>query len=125
MNIDVQVAEQIMGWTLDPEGFYLDRAADYQFTGWGDETRAAVIIAGRELFPACVAFQPSTDWAAADLVLEYGRRVRAASWELTLTPVSAAATITVWAGAGTSARETAETLPLAICRAALQALDKP
>lgn len=63
----------------------------------------------------------STSIAAAWEIVEYLRTTRGAHWELIAIPLGMIAMV-LWEGDGTLVRQMAASMPLAICRAALTAL---
>ena len=104
-ELDALVAEKVMGWTLDPEGCWLDRENDYADTGWGDEWNTYNLP----------VWSPSVDIAAA--------------WTLLEKAIADGGTPQIYYSsglwwvilAGLSQAVSGETAPLAICHAVLQA----
>jgi|SRR6185369_13748825 len=64
VHTDALVAEKVMGWSSDPEAYWLSKPS-YEDTGWGlfeqEETNN---------HPACKKFNPSVDISAAWEVVE-------------------------------------------------------
>jgi hypothetical protein len=109
-DLDRLIAERVMGWRWGQQG-----AGDYM--GW-DGAPAGSRAKGSYHHQS---FRPSSDMADAWLVLERFTS-RDPLWEWDLSFAATHGWFTCWINnGGTSVEATADTAPLAICRAALVA----
>jgi len=122
-ELDALVAEW-MGWRLEDTGhpvkFWVDQ--DNLLTGWCDsDWRADMVDWGDapELFSGNGAWRPSTDWTAAGIVVE--KMITRTSWECYLTHQFDGWDCLFSAPDKLDAHGTGQSLPLAICLAALKA----
>ena len=114
-EMDTLIAQKVMGWSADPEGYWLNKKENYDDTGWGliDQDKTTH-------HPSSRRFCPSTDIAAAWMVVEkfYSMSLNKYSggdeWRVYL--------VTERDGANVDAHAEADTAPLAICRTALLAV---
>lgn len=94
------VAERVMGWKLSPAKAW-----------WCRPDSDAIAVED---------WRPATSWADAGRVLE---KMREGGWLWMMEHTDAGRCGYVRAGVGTHARSTADTVPRAICIAALKAVD--
>lgn len=108
-ELDALIAEKVMGWQ-----------------------RCHAELRGGSGFPPGISFSIhnvatipafSTDWGAAGQVIDYLCAARAAHWTLTIVPGRTMASVSIWQDGICMAGAPAPTVPLAICRAALAALE--
>jgi hypothetical protein len=117
-EMDALIAKKVMGWSADPEGYWLDRKNEYADTGWGlfkqDETKN---------HPACKEYNPSADIRAAwEIVVAMEEKD---IWFELANVVPNSDPIVYEAkfiGGRDGAYACEDTAPLAICRAALLAV---
>ena len=109
---DEYIARYVMGWSADPEGYWLDAKNNYADTGWG-----LLDLPQTKNFPACRKFCPSEDIAAAWVVVE--KLCRMTGCDVVKVCKRDPEVFDEWScNFGRGCEAFADTAPLAICRAA-------